>query len=98
MRAILLKGYNKGIYFDKIKKIELKEKEKLLVKVKYASINPSDLGYIAGVYGRFQRIDFPHVVGFEGSGIIEGTSSELTHLKGKKVAFVSNYEKQRYLY
>lgn len=97
MRAILLNGYNKGITFQTIKPLKLNslDFQKILVKVKYASINPSDLGYIGGVYGRFQRTDFPHSIGFEGSGIIEDATVDFRDLKGKKVAFFTNYENEK---
>lgn len=40
----------------------------MLIKMKYAPINPSDLNFYLGFYG-IRKEGFP-IVGFEGSGIV----------------------------
>lgn len=98
MRAIQFMFYNSSLVLKEVPKITLKNlnhphKTKYLVKVHYSPINPSDLGFIAGVYGRYQDGIFPKTAGFEGSGVIEDAESEEgKRMIGKKVAFFSNYE------
>jgi NADPH:quinone reductase-like Zn-dependent oxidoreductase len=100
MRAIQFMFYNSSLVLKEVPKITLNKaipslKSKYLIKVHYSPINPSDLGFIAGVYGRYQDGIFPKTAGFEGSGIIEDAETEEGRkLIGKKVAFFSNYENQ----
>lgn len=59
----------------------------VLIKVRMASINPSDLYFIKGEYGQ------PRVkgaaAGFEGVGdVVDGKGLYASYLKGKRVAFV----------
>jgi hypothetical protein len=59
----------------------------VLVRVRMASVNPSDLYFIKGEYGQ------PRVrgaaAGFEGVGdVVEGNGLYARYLKGKRVAFV----------
>jgi NADPH:quinone reductase-like Zn-dependent oxidoreductase len=59
----------------------------VLVKVRMASVNPSDLYFIKGEYGQ------PRVkgaaAGFEGVGdVVDGNGLYARYLKGKRVAFV----------
>lgn len=66
---------------------------KYIVKVHYSPINPSDLGFISGVYGRLQTGKFPMTAGFEGSGIIVDSDTQNGKKNiGKKVSFFTNYE------
>ena len=98
MRAIQFMFYNSSLVLKEIPKITIKRENSLmnskyLVKVHYSPINPSDLGFIAGVYGRNQDGIFPKTAGFEGSGIIvDAETDEARRNIGKKVAFFSNYE------
>ena len=99
MRAIQFMFYNSSLLLKEIPKINLLKTNsktnspKFLVKVHYSPINPSDLGFIAGVYGRFQDGIFPKTAGFEGSGVIvDAETEEAKKLIGKKIAFFSNYE------
>ena len=43
--------------------------QEILIKMKYAPINPSDLFFYLGLYG-IKKEGFP-IMGFEGSGIIK---------------------------
>ena len=59
----------------------------VLIKVRMASINPSDLYFIKGEYGQ-PRIKGA-AAGFEGVGdVVDGTGLYARYLKGKRVAFV----------
>lgn len=57
--------------------------EQLLVKMKLASVNPSDLLTIRGTYAG--RINFPKVAGFEGVGTVVDTGKRYNNLLGKRV-------------
>eukprot|EP01006_Ploeotia_vitrea_P000719 TRINITY_DN103532_c0_g1_i1.p1 TRINITY_DN103532_c0_g1~~TRINITY_DN103532_c0_g1_i1.p1 ORF type:complete len:456 (+),score=90.95 TRINITY_DN103532_c0_g1_i1:82-1368(+) len=65
----------------------------LLIKVEWSTVNPSDLSYLAGTYGR--KLEPPCGAGFEGCGTVcshGGGFSGMTmgaRLVGKKVAFFS---------
>ncbi len=61
----------------------------VLVKVAAASINPSDLAFLEGLYG-FKKAT-PVVPGFEGSGTVVAAGSGMMgkYLNGKKVACIS---------
>lgn len=52
--------------------------------MKYAPINPADLGFLFGKYGIVR--DLPTGIGFEGSGVIEEAENPL--MKGKKVSML----------
>lgn len=59
----------------------------VLVKVRMASVNPSDLYFIKGEYGQ-PRIKGA-AAGFEGVGdVVDGKGLHARYLKGKRVAFV----------
>lgn len=98
MRAIQFMFYNSSLVLKEIPKISITKADsslnaKYLVKVHYTPINPSDLGFIAGVYGRYQDGIFPKIAGFEGSGVIVDAETEQARKNiGKKVAFFTNYE------
>ena len=95
MRALQQSAKNVGISLSSLNKISLPLKnniDKFIVKVNYSPINPSDLGFLAGVYGRKPYTNFPKPMGFEGSGIIEEASESNKSLIGKKIAFYSDHE------
>ena len=98
MRAIQFMFYNSSLALKEIPKLVLNKiktsnEPKYLIKVHYSPINPSDLGFIAGIYGRYQDGVFPKTAGFEGSGIIvDAETDEGRKQIGKKVSFFSNYE------
>lgn len=63
----------------------------LLVKVLYSPINPSDLGWINGIYGTPKSkssVSFPLSIGFEGFGVVEQSKSSQIK-KGEFVSFYS---------
>jgi len=96
MRALILNS-NKKITLEKISKPSRIINPNLIkIKVSYSPINPSDLGFIGNVYGRKKHKSYPLGLGFEGSGIIEESLD--SNLIGKRVAFVTNYENEKYVY
>ncbi len=58
----------------------------LLVKMKYAPCNPSDIAFMQGVYG--VRKNMPAVLGFEGAGTVEAVGQDVSAEKwlGKLVS------------
>ena len=59
----------------------------VLVKIRMASVNPSDLYFIKGEYGQPRVKGAP--AGFEGVGdVVDGQGLYARYLKGKRVAFV----------
>src|SRR6187402_1075007 len=58
----------------------------LLIKVRLASINPSDLSFIRGLYGQPRKQGQP--AGFEGVGVVAAAGSDAAAqaLVGKRVA------------
>ncbi len=96
MRSIQIMGLTRQLMINKIPKPKLNpESNNVLVKVSYAPINPSDIGYIFNLYGRYKHKYYPCNIGFEGSGIIE-ESRDKTQI-GKRVIFWTNYEKEKYI-
>jgi NADPH:quinone reductase-like Zn-dependent oxidoreductase len=90
MRALQILSQNQPLKYQIINLIKPKITHgKSVIKVLYSPINPSDFGFIAGVYGREKFERFPKPLGFEGSGII--IDSENKNLMGKKVSFCLNY-------
>eukprot|EP00126_Sphaerothecum_destruens_P001102 Sdes_comp13170_c0_seq1m3078 len=64
----------------------------LLVKVANSTINPSDLGYIHGIYGSPRnKPTVPYPLGFEGSGVVVASGGGVTALgkNGKNVGFIA---------
>ncbi len=63
------------------------EEGQVLVKVRLASINPSDVMFIKGMYGQPRKQGQP--AGFEGVGevVAAGSSAQALALVGKRVAF-----------
>lgn len=61
----------------------------ILVKVSLASINPSDVMFVKGLYGQPRKIDQP--AGFEGVGIVvaAGNDPAAQALVGRRVAFAT---------
>lgn len=58
----------------------------VLIRMRLANINPSDLHFIKGEYGQPRRKDFP--AGFEGVGdVVAGNGRYAESLVGKRVAF-----------
>lgn len=88
MRAVIMEQYKHPKYVKDFPIPEPKENE-VLVKVEAAPINPSDLLYIDGKYGK--QAVFPVVLGFEGSGVItkSGGGVYADTLVNKRVAFTT---------
>jgi NADPH:quinone reductase-like Zn-dependent oxidoreductase len=61
----------------------------VLIKLRVASVNPSDTAYVVGLYGQPRIADHP--AGFEGCGdvVASGGGFMANRLKGKRVAFVA---------
>ena len=66
--------------------IPSRPKGQLLIKMKYAPVNPSDVFFYLGRYG-IRKDGFP-IMGLEGSGVI--TESEQEELKGRRVSVFAN--------
>lgn len=56
----------------------LPQRHEVLVRMLYAPINPADLNYIEGTYGR--KPHFPAVPGNEGCGVVEDVGDEVESL------------------
>lgn len=59
----------------------------VLIKVALASINPSDVMFIKGMYGQPRAIGRP--AGFEGVGEVVATGPDAAGLRGKRIAFAT---------
>lgn len=90
MRALTIVKYAKPLVFQQMPIPKVKSGE-VLIKMKASPINPSDLGFIHGVYGCRRPTQFPVVPGLEGTGVIHevgtGVSSSLV---GKPVSLFLN--------
>lgn len=87
-------GTQTGITFDAMEPyLALRElpvpqlaEGQVLIRVRLANINPSDLHFIKGEYGQPRRKDYP--AGFEGVGdVVAGVGKAAESLIGKRVAF-----------
>lgn len=66
-------------------------KDEVLVKVMCATIHPSDLNFLQGMYGYPRPEKFPMTPGFEGSGVIERVADNLPKsLVGKRVSITGD--------
>jgi NADPH:quinone reductase-like Zn-dependent oxidoreductase len=75
----------------KERSFRLIEKDEILVKIHACPINPSDLMFIKGEYGKLKPDIFPLVPGFEGSGEIVEVGINLNKLLvGKRVGIIAN--------
>lgn len=63
------------------------EGSQVLIKVALASINPSDVMFVKGMYGQPRAIGRP--AGFEGVGEVVATGPDATGLAGKRIAFAT---------
>jgi NADPH:quinone reductase len=61
--------------------------DQVLVQMAYASINPSDLMFLRGLYGIKKKL--PLIGGFEGSGVVVSTSEHSRLKIGDRVAVVA---------
>ncbi|MFF0574604.1 zinc-dependent alcohol dehydrogenase family protein [Streptosporangium saharense] len=67
----------------------------LLVRMTTRPINPSDLMYVRGEYGR--EATFPSPAGFEGVGVVERADRAGTHREGARVAVATTGTWQDYV-
>jgi NADPH:quinone reductase-like Zn-dependent oxidoreductase len=74
--------------------IKAPEKEQVLIKVEAATLNPSDILFMRGMYN--VKLHYPYTPGWEGSGTVvmagEGSSAATQALIGKRVAFMKSFE------
>lgn len=89
MRAVSLSKYGELLKVKTVPLPVLKSPSDLLIKVKYAPINPADIYFSFGVYGI--RPPLPVTIGMEGSGtVVESLGHK--DLIGKRVAFMVRNE------
>lgn len=87
MRALTITKYAKPLVLKEMPILK-PQANQVLVKVKASPINPSDLGFIHGVYGTKRPTTFPVVPGLEGTGTIQELGSGVSKdLLGKNVSF-----------
>ena len=89
MRAISISKYGELLKMKTIPIPSLANPDDLLIKVKYAPINPADIYFSFGVYGI--KPSLPVTMGMEGSGIIVDSIAH-KNLIGQKVAFMVRNE------
>ncbi|MBN2681887.1 MAG: zinc-binding dehydrogenase [Bacteroidales bacterium] len=92
MKAILLEQYNSNL-IELIKNLNVSNIDKpiagdnqVLIKMKYATCNPSDIAFMRGMYN--VKKNLPKALGFEGCGIVveAGKSKDAQNLLGKRVS------------
>ena len=76
--------------------VQTPKKNQVLVKVEAATLNPSDILFMRGLYNI--KLDYPFTPGWEGSGTIihTGEGDYAKSLMGKRVAFMKSSELQHY--
>lgn len=74
--------------------IQAPGKDQVLVKVEAATLNPSDILFMRGLYNI--KLHYPYTPGWEGAGTVvlagEGSSPATKALVGKRVAFMKSFE------
>ncbi len=94
MKALTIMKYAKPLVFKSVP-IRKPKANEVLVKMVASPINPSDLGFIHGVYGVRRPTKFPVVAGLEGTGVVSelgpGVPSEML---GKSVAVFLNSQEE----
>ena len=88
MKALHIAKYGKFPVLTQLPIPELAKQSdnEVIIKMKYAPINPSDINFYTGRYG-IKKEGFP-IVGFEGSGVI--SQAKNSKLIGKKVSVTAN--------
>lgn len=88
MAALELHSYREGLQNLALveKPIPQPGRGEVLVRIDYAAVNPSDLNFLRGEYGK--RRPLPTVPGFEGSGVVvaAGPGFMARRMLGKRVA------------
>jgi NADPH:quinone reductase-like Zn-dependent oxidoreductase len=95
MRVLRINGLKESIKYELVDKVKLTKSNDILIKVLYSPINPSDMGFIANIYGKSKYNKYPKPLGFEGCGIIDSANDK--SLIGKKVVFTTDYEREKYV-
>lgn len=57
----------------------------IVIKVKAASVNPSDWKRLKGLYKDFEEVNFPSGIGVEASGVVSEISEGFTDVSGNLV-------------
>jgi NADPH:quinone reductase-like Zn-dependent oxidoreductase len=55
--------------------------DQVLIRLKFAGVNPADWKYRLGMFKQFAPLSFPWTPGLEGSGIVEAVGANVTTLK-----------------
>ena len=76
MKSVVLKRYATRLAIE-TSAIPVPDKHQVLLKMMYSPVNPSDMYFVAGVYG--DKKNLPITPGFEGVGVVErwGDSPDL---------------------
>src|SRR4030066_1791837 len=85
MKAVFISEHGDidKIKFDEVKKPVISSKE-VLIKLKAASLNHLDIWVRQGIPGI--KVEFPHVLGSDGAGVVEEAGQEVKNVKaGDKV-------------
>lgn len=92
MKAVTQDGPGGKLIFSELD-IPFPGKGEVLVKMKYAPINPSDISQINGTFTPYP--DYPFTPGIEGSGLVVGTGKGIIAglRSGKRVACSSKFGK-----
>ena len=78
--------------------IPVLKSNQVLVKMNAAPINPSDIGYVQGIYGNTKATHFPCVPGFEGVGIVDKVYDSCNYyLIGKRVSVYNDVSSKDYV-
>jgi len=96
MRALTITKYAKPLVFTKVP-IKPLPSDFVRVKMTASPINPSDLGFIHGVYGVTRPQTFPVVPGLEGTGIVSEVGNDAPkELMGKRVSLFLNSQDPKF--
>ena len=88
MKAVFISehgGIDK-IKFDEVKKPVISSKE-VLIKLKAASLNHLDIWVRQGIPGI--KVEFPHILGSDGAGIVEEAGNEVKNVKAGDKVFLN---------
>ena len=66
MNSVVIEGHNK-YGFTQVP-VKLPGKDQVLVKVEAATLNPSDILFMRGLYNI--KLSYPYTPGWEGSGVV----------------------------
>ena len=90
-KAAIITKYGDRVEVTTKRVPETLTKDQVLVKVMCATIHPSDLNFLQGMYGYPRPEKFPMTPGFEGSGVIYKVAENLDYkLVGKRVCITGD--------